>query len=58
MQHNGDLMLLLAYLLTLNAGWKSARIIIHTIVTEDDKIEEMKKNLDNLISEVRIKADR
>ena len=55
-KHNGDLMLLLAYLLNLNPEWRSATVSIHTVVDSDDERLEMEKALDALITEVRISA--
>ena len=54
---NGDLMLLLAHLLTLNNEWKSANVIIHTVILMEEDREFMLKNLHEMISEVRIKAE-
>jgi len=57
LQHNGDLMLLLAYLLNLNPGWTSAVISLRTIVDSEEEEKEMKEKLAAMISEVRIKAE-
>ena len=57
LQNNGDLMLLLAYLLTLNPVWKNCRIIIHTVISEKEKDPEVQSDLQKLLSDVRIKAD-
>jgi amino acid transporter len=54
---NGDLMLLLAHLLTLNNEWKNANVIIHTVILMEEDREFMLKNLNEMISEVRIKAE-
>ena len=54
---NGDLMLLLAHLLSLNDEWKNAKIIIHTIILREDDHEFMLKNVQEMIDEVRIKAE-
>jgi amino acid transporter len=54
---NGDLMLLLAHLLSLNNEWKNAKIIIHTIILVEEDREFMLENLQEMISEVRIKAE-
>ena len=54
---NGDLMLLLAYLLSLNAEWKNAKILIHTIILREEDREFMLKNVQEMIDEVRIKAE-
>jgi amino acid transporter len=57
LQHNGDLMLLLAYLLSLNPGWTSARISLRTIVDSEREREEMQEKIASMISEVRIQAE-
>jgi amino acid transporter len=57
LQHNGDLMLLLAYLLNLNPGWTSARLSLRTIVDGEDERKEMQEKLHDMISEVRIQAE-
>jgi len=54
---NGDIMLLLAYLLNLNADWKTAQIFIHTIILEERDSDFMRKNLQEMIDEIRIKAE-
>ena len=54
---NGDLMLLLAHLLSLNDEWKNAKIIIHTIILREEDREFMMKNVQDMIDEVRIKAE-
>ena len=54
---NGDLMLLLAYLLSLNNEWKNAKILIHTIILREEDREFMTKNVQDMIDEVRIKAE-
>jgi len=54
---NGDLMLLLAYLLSLNGDWKKAKIYIYTVILREEDREFMLNNLEDMISEVRIKAE-
>ncbi|MCD4819890.1 MAG: amino acid permease [Candidatus Cloacimonetes bacterium] len=55
-QQNGDMMLLLSYLLTTNFMWRRAKIILHTVVDDIQHKEEMYAQLEMLISEVRINA--
>ncbi len=57
LQNNGDLMLLLAYLLSLNPGWSQARVKIRSIVSNEDEREQMRAKLTELITEVRIDAE-
>jgi amino acid transporter len=57
LQNNGDLMLLLAYLLSLNHEWKGAKIVINSIVKDEKERETLKTSLSKLISETRIQAE-
>jgi len=57
LQHNGDLMLLLAYLLSINQEWSGTKIVIHSIVKDEREREEMDLSLANLIAETRIQAE-
>jgi len=57
MQYNGDLMLLLAYLLNLNPEWRRARIAIRTIVDSEDEVAPMTEKLHAMVSEARIQAE-
>jgi len=56
-QANGDLMLLLAYLLTRSAEWRRARIHLLTIPAEGESDDEALRALEELIAEVRIPAE-
>jgi amino acid transporter len=55
-QHNGDLMLLLAHLLTLNSEWRNSRIFLRTMVHRDASYAAMSETLTESIRETRIKA--
>ena len=55
--NNGDLMLLLAYLLLMNEEWKSARIAVRTIVDDESQRRGMEQSLATLIDETRIPAE-
>lgn len=54
--NNGDLMLMLAYLLTLGPRWRNTTIYIRSIVTTDFTKTDIEESLDNLIETVRINA--
>ncbi len=54
---NGDLMLLLAYLLSLNSMCKLARIVIYTVIIEEQDKEFVQGLIRDMIKEVRIKAE-
>lgn len=56
LEYNGDLMLLLTYLLKLNTGWTRARTVVHSIVYSEEEKESMEKSLSDLIQSVRIEA--
>ena len=56
-QHNGDLMLLLAHLLSLNPEWRQARVTVRTIVGTEQEQEAMRSRLTELVREARIEAE-
>jgi amino acid transporter len=57
-QYNGDLMLLLGHLLTMNTDWKEGKIRLRTIVPgKRGEKETVTHSLNELIHEVRIPAD-
>jgi len=56
-QHNGDLMLLLAYLLRLNRTWKDARIAVRCIVSNESNRESAEADLASIMPESRIQVE-
>ncbi|MFP6646934.1 MAG: Na-K-Cl cotransporter [Candidatus Latescibacterota bacterium] len=54
---NGDLMLLLAYLLQINQEWQTAHVAVRSIVDEESQRQEMETSLAALIDETRIPAE-
>ena len=54
--NNGDLMLLLAYLLTLDPLWRNATIYLRSIATTDFTKADIEESLEKLIESVRIRA--
>lgn len=56
-KRNGDLMLLLAYLLNLNPEWNNAVITVRSIVESEAKRNEALKRLSAMIPETRIRAE-
>jgi hypothetical protein len=56
-QLNGDLMLLLAYLLSLNREWKDAKVVVRSIVEDASEQESMVNSLNSLLQETRIQAE-
>jgi len=57
LQRNGDLMLLLAYLLSRNPEWRDARIRIRSIASNDLMKAETERTLALLMPELRIEAE-
>lgn len=57
LQRHGDLMLLLAYLITRNPEWRGAKVSVIGIASSDLMRAETERYLDRLISEIRIEAD-
>ncbi len=56
MENNGDLMLLLAHLLSMNPKWREAKIVLRSIVYDPAQKAETEASLAETISSVRIKA--
>jgi amino acid transporter len=56
-QNNGDLMLLLAHLLTVSVDWRSAKIQLKSIVNDADGAAERRRELATMIPEFRIDVD-
>lgn len=54
---NGDLMLLLAYLLTCNPTWVCSQIVVRSICEEDEDKAALKSALAHLVEETRIRAE-
>ncbi|MBN2809950.1 MAG: hypothetical protein JXR80_10705, partial [Deltaproteobacteria bacterium] len=57
LQRNGDLMLLLAYLLTHNPEWQESRIKVLSIASNELMRQRTEIILNQLIPEIRIKAE-
>ncbi len=57
LQNNGDLMLLLAYLLTLNPQWRDARLCVRSIARSEEEREKQLAALAELIPGTRIQAE-
>jgi len=56
LRNNGDLMLLLAYLLSLNTQWSNARITVRSIVGNEKERKSMAGSLNKLVPATRINA--
>ena len=57
LKRNGDLLLLIAYLLTRNPDWRNARIRILSIASNEHMKGQTERFLAKLIPEIRIKAE-
>lgn len=56
-KQNGELMLLLAHLLTQNEGWRNRPIRLLRVIENEAGREEVEKHLENLADRARIKVD-
>jgi len=57
LQRNGDLMLLLAYLLTRNSSWRGAKVKVLSLATTEMMEGQTEKFLERLIPQIRIDAE-
>ncbi|MBN1879059.1 Na-K-Cl cotransporter [bacterium] len=57
-QRNGDIMLLMAYLLSMNSEWASSVITLKSIARSPEEQESISTQLDLMIPEIRIKCSR
>jgi amino acid transporter len=57
--HNGDLMLLLAHLLTLTSSWKGSLVVLKTVVDDPEEGARINRELVGMLEEIRmnIKVD-
>ena len=56
LQRNGDLMLLLAYLLSRNAEWRGAQLVVTSLASSELMRERIQRHLNRLLPELRINA--
>ncbi|MFQ5517357.1 MAG: Na-K-Cl cotransporter [Acidimicrobiia bacterium] len=57
LQHNGDMLALLAHLLSLNPPWRDAHIAINSIVTTEMMLQRNRELLQRVIDTARIDAE-
>ncbi|MEZ5331582.1 MAG: Na-K-Cl cotransporter [Thermoanaerobaculia bacterium] len=57
LQSNGDMLLLFAYLISVNPEWSRAAIKVKSIATSRMSREESQRNLDHLLRRSRIRAE-
>ncbi len=56
-EKNGDMLLLLAHLLSLNPEWRNAKIHIKSIARDEAEKQETEEGLARMIPEIRIQAE-
>ncbi len=56
-QNNGDMLLLLAHLLSLNPEWRGGKINIKSFARDEEEREKTQDGLARMIPEIRIKAE-
>ena len=56
LQRNGDLMLLLGYLLSRNSEWLGAQLVVSSLASSELMRERTQNHLDELLPELRINA--
>ncbi len=56
-ENNGDMLLLLAHLLSVNTGWTGCKIYIKSIAKDEREKQETETSLARMIPEIRIKAE-
>ncbi len=57
LQHNGDMLLLFAHLLSMNRVWADARIVVKSVTTSQMSYDQSVSNLAELIERARIQAE-
>ncbi|MFH0777522.1 MAG: Na-K-Cl cotransporter [Candidatus Eisenbacteria bacterium] len=57
LQRNGDLMLLLAFLLTRNADWRGAKVQVISVASNEMAKAQTENYLKKLIAQIRIRAE-
>jgi len=56
LQNNGDMLLLFAYLLSVNDYWRDARIQVHSIANDEEMRGHTIETLDRMLRDSRIRA--
>ncbi len=56
-QHNGDLMLLLAHLMTVATAWRGARIVLKSVATSDQEALLRRREFDKMLPEIRMEVE-
>jgi len=56
LQNNGDMLLLFAYLLSVNDYWRNAEIHVHSIANDEEMRAHTMESLDRMLRDSRIRA--
>lgn len=56
LEHNGDLMLLLAYLLSMNPGWRRSEIVVRSLANDPEMQTATRATLERMLAKSRIPA--
>jgi len=56
LQNNGDMLLLFAYLLSVNDYWRGAQIYVHSIANDEEMRHHTTESLDRMLQDSRIDA--
>tara|TARA_R110000868_G_scaffold294140_1_gene554688 strand:+ start:18184 stop:20427 length:2244 start_codon:yes stop_codon:yes gene_type:complete len=54
---NGGLMMILVYMLQNSVSWKNAEVHLKIIVELEDAVEEIQKNMRNIVNQIRFDAE-
>lgn len=54
---NGDMMLLIAHLLSLHSEWKGSKIRVISVIDDPDGVDDAKKNIDSLLQKARFQKE-
>jgi len=55
-QHNGDLMLLLAHLLTQSQGMRNVRVVLRSVVATAGEAAQVERSVESMLADIRIAA--
>jgi len=53
-QHNGDMMLLLAHLLSQSAGWRHLRLVLKSVVDTQEEADQVRGSFESMFADLRM----
>jgi hypothetical protein len=56
LERNGQLMMLIGYLLTSSEQWSRAELRVNVVVDGPERVDESRRNLDTILGDARVKA--